>query len=734
VGVVVLKRTEPVYVGGSDHDRGWAMQMVAQHGWIDEILPDDSARHPDSAAGVAMLNNVVTKRRVWVNNSGSYGNRIFVVRGVARQKVIARDSAAANAEMKAIMEEDGFPIPDPFVLDVDTGTYPDLTAGIFDLDTDTYFEGHVLLPPGHPSGHPDYWSASWGGRMSGASFRASGHWIDLATGAWGKHSKNERTYHGASGSHLPMSRLSITRRDWANRKIDHVTGFMMPGYEVPGQPYEIEPPVWPAQGADYSSRPEMPMGGRYRLPRSFMTPEEVEAIEDEAVRMFVRAFIEHGIIHYDSDSRFVKNDEGGNPIPGEPDQPLIWRTEEAVLAGVNLTSLFNALIDMGAFSQLERIATGSDDEFTPRRIPPPMPIYSRGLPSSHTALNNGTYHDNAAIGLDRAWIDLRTVPADQKRHTLIWWTSFKKPTLTDGGPRDGVPRDFSIQTNGSTGSTPTGAWTDVPGLSFSGNTTAGAIYADVDLSEANYVGINVTAQNVNGVSLQMDLHNAALGARDTIAIWGDSNPQQIFLGGPISGGAYNGGSLESLLEALTGRPAPAILNMGFGGATTGSLLSGVGSPSIAPILALPVRYVVVGGGTNDAANAGTAMSTAQVDQVAANWQSMITQIEAAGKVAILPTVPWGNANATHAANVAAMNARIPALLAANPDVIPGPDLYALSNGQHNLIYDGRHLTFDTASQPTTLSHPLGLPDGLSGAEAALRLLRDVLATYVYEVM
>lgn len=365
----------------------------------------------------------------------------------------------------------------------------------------------------------------------------------------------------------------------------------------------------------------------------------------------------------------------------------------------------------------------------PSGIPPEMPIISRGLPSTATALNNSTYHDQAGAGTEHA-ININSVlAADKTSVWLVWWNS-TRPTISDGGPRYNVPSDYTIQGHtSSSGTKPSSDWTTL--ATVTGNTTSCGIHA-LNLSTYGWVRLLETANNGSGsAAIQIDIHDVSAGTSDSICFWGDSNPQQCYNGYALAGGALNGGSLETLLEAATGRSAPVIVNYGFGGATTASLLSGVGSPSITPILALPVRYVQIGGGTNDAANAGSALSTGAVNTIEANYQSMIDQIEAAGKVAILPTVPWGNANATHASNVALINARIPGLLAANPDVIEGPDLYALSFGQQNLITDARHFSYDSSTQPVTSSHPLGLPDGLTGYEAMIRLTRDVLLEHVY---
>lgn len=350
------------YTGNTDGYFGSAMWMVAGGpgggSWIWDRLPDNSAPHPQSATSVAFMRGVIDKRGVYINNGGSYGVKFYVARqGTSKKKFVLLNSG--DTELAAVLDR-GIPIPDEnFVIDNDQGQWPDSTFEVYlpdyddgDPDGDTLWSGFVTRPPGHPEGHPAYWSVQHGGRWRNASQRINGHSVNIN----GNAAVVERPYWMASGSHLSMSLLAYTVRDWNRKLIDHVLGFLMPGYAIPGQEgsYAIEPAVWPATGADASSRPQMPMGGRYRIKRSYMTDAQIEAIPDVNLRMWVRQGVHHGFVHYDSDSYYVKS-ENGIYIPGEPDQPLIWRSEEG-------TGIFPAGYP---WDQVERIAQGSDALFTP---------------------------------------------------------------------------------------------------------------------------------------------------------------------------------------------------------------------------------------------------------------------------------------------------------------------------------------------------------------------------------
>ena len=94
--------------------------------------------------------------------------------------------------------------------------------------------------------------------------------------------------------------------------------------------------------------------------------------------------------------------------------------------------------------------------------------------------------------------------------------------------------------------------------------------------------------------------------------------------------------------------------------------------------ATPSRYVTLNLGTNDASG-GTAPATFY-----AQMESMVKAVIAAGKVPVVPTIPW-SPEPTHAANLPGLNAQIQALYANYPQVRRGPDLYAFFQMYPNYI-------------------------------------------------
>jgi hypothetical protein len=90
----------------------------------------------------------------------------------------------------------------------------------------------------------------------------------------------------------------------------------------------------------------------------------------------------------------------------------------------------------------------------------------------------------------------------------------------------------------------------------------------------------------------------------------------------------------------------------------------------------PGKYVTINLGTNDAGGSAS--------QFYLNISSMVQTVLAAGKVPVVPTIPWA-VDAYHQANIPALNAQIQNLYAAYPGVVRGPDLWTLFQNNPSLI-------------------------------------------------
>jgi lysophospholipase L1-like esterase len=317
-------------------------------------------------------------------------------------------------------------------------------------------------------------------------------------------------------------------------------------------------------------------------------------------------------------------------------------------------------------------------------------------------------------------IDLNAVTRTDKRHVRAVYMNFTRPTVNPPVYYASA-RDWTYRCNASSSSSrPTSGWRTV--VTISDYRLTEHISDELDLASCGWFELNVTASNGSpgntDVGGQLDLRNVAAGFEDSILAYGDSITQESFNGTMPGNTPYKGGGLEALLSSATGRSNPVIINAG-----TGGWLAATGDEHKAELDGFPCKYVLLNFGTNDANNIGDRPLTAvELDAYQASMQSMIDYFEGRGQIVIVPTVPWGNANPSAPANTAALGTRVDALLAANPKVLPGPDLWALFDANHSLIRDGLHPSFDAAG---------GSAGGLVGYEHYMRAWRDTLARQIY---
>ena len=92
----------------------------------------------------------------------------------------------------------------------------------------------------------------------------------------------------------------------------------------------------------------------------------------------------------------------------------------------------------------------------------------------------------------------------------------------------------------------------------------------------------------------------------------------------------------------------------------------------------PAKFVTLNFGTNDANN--TVSATVFYN----NMKTMIDAVIAAGRIPVIPTIPWGRTTNLQN-NVPPMNAKIAQLYMEYPQIIHGPDLYSYFNANQTLI-------------------------------------------------
>jgi endoglucanase len=191
-----------------------------------------------------------------------------------------------------------------------------------------------------------------------------------------------------------------------------------------------------------------------------------------------------------------------------------------------------------------------------------------------------------------------------------------------------------------------------------------------------------------GIALNLDVYDASGGVADDWIMYGDSITQDGLLHDTRSSGRVR--TLSELVSAQAPAHFPLIQNGGIGGLT-----SAQGAAKINQWLALfPGRYVSLAYGTNDANNAA-AGSTAIAQPFHDNLSAMVRAVLAAGKVPVVPTIPWGRTTNLQA-NVPVLNAEIAMLRAEIPQIVAGPDLYTYFEAHRSLISgDNIHPSWDS---------------------------------------
>jgi lysophospholipase L1-like esterase len=347
--------------------------------------------------------------------------------------------------------------------------------------------------------------------------------------------------------------------------------------------------------------------------------------------------------------------------------------------------------------------------------PAPMPKVSRGLPTYanyvESPASNAVDADystvwrtgHVAAAGDSNWlaIDLSSVPAAQRTTIYsVWFNEYGYNYDTANAPSYTLPGDFAIEGNGAPGGGPPPAtgWTTLASttgnlLSSGANLLAFSGYNWMRF-ECTASAANVAAQN-GDTSLQWNLYDAHVG-NDGWKFGGDSITANSM------GHQLTNDSFDQLVHARIVND-PAFEMAGDGGWSTATMLANID----AFLANFPGRYFGLALGTNDAPGNDPAA-------YGANMTLLVNKVLAAGKVPVVPTIPY-TAEPAHA-DIPAYNAEIEALYATyGAQLVKGPDLYTV-------IYDGRATMF---TNPTDL-HP-----NATGNAAIRQAWASAMITNVY---
>jgi len=357
---------------------------------------------------------------------------------------------------------------------------------------------------------------------------------------------------------------------------------------------------------------------------------------------------------------------------------------------------------------------GTGDDAAPDTGPPPLiahpnPIISRGqavFPASASAVVDGAYHNGgwttrAANLPASAAIDIGAGPT----RLLVQWDDGGTYNYKDlpGVTVYGFPMGYTIDVSGDTTNGSDGTWTSVVTVTDNAVRSRGHV---IDFTGMSWVRMTITAapptESGNGVQIgEIDVHDLSNSPDLPDDTW-------FFMGDSITAFAYDRAqahqpSFASLINMALPAYFPAMVNGGIGGE-----LSTAGLARLPDALALnsAYRFFVLGYGTNDAAHGPT-----QMVPFKSNMQAMIDMVKAAGKIPIIPRIPYSS-NATYLM-VDQFNPIVDDLVTSN-NLIPGPDFYAF------FLANPDDFTCPPCGNRTT--------DGLHPDDTGLQMMNQLWAT------
>jgi lysophospholipase L1-like esterase len=340
-----------------------------------------------------------------------------------------------------------------------------------------------------------------------------------------------------------------------------------------------------------------------------------------------------------------------------------------------------AVVDGGNDAADAGSEAGGDAAVATPIITRPNPIISRSVaaaqvfssPAGGAAVRDGTYHNggwNAGVPTEAApsWVAMKLTPGPTR--VLVVWDdggtyNYQDPTTATVY---GFPAAYHIDVSADSTNGSDGSWTPVATVTANLVRTRGHSF---DFTGMSWIKMVITAapanESGNGVQIgEIDVHDiSATGTAlpdDTWFFMGDSITAFAF--DRASQGSVHQPSFAAGINAAVPAFFPAMINGGIGGEKT---TDGLARLPAALTLNPDYRFFVLGYGTNDAASGPSFMATFQ-----ANLQSMIDMVKAAGRLPIIPHIPYSG-DGGHPA-IPDYNAVIDAVTQSN-QLIAGPDLY-----------------------------------------------------------
>jgi lysophospholipase L1-like esterase len=310
----------------------------------------------------------------------------------------------------------------------------------------------------------------------------------------------------------------------------------------------------------------------------------------------------------------------------------------------------------------------------------PNPIISRtaqvfSSPAGGGAVVDGAYHNGgwtvspSALTAGPAWVALKLAAGATR--VLVSWDDGGTYNYQDlpGATVYGLPASYHIDVSADSTNGADGAWTTAVTV---GDTAANVNQVRtrahaLDFSGMSWVKMVITAaaatESANGVQIgEIDVHDISTTATglvdDTWFFMGDSITAYAF-----DRGAAHQPSFAKSVNAASAAFFPAMINGGIGGEKASD-----GLARLAHVLDLnpDYRFIALGYGTNDAGGTPVAAFSATL-------QSMIDMVKAAGRIPVIPRIPYSGDGGHNA--IPTYNTAIDQLVQSN-QLVPGPDLYA----------------------------------------------------------
>jgi hypothetical protein len=310
-------------------------------------------------------------------------------------------------------------------------------------------------------------------------------------------------------------------------------------------------------------------------------------------------------------------------------------------------------------------------------VPSPMPLISRNVPafasgSTNIATGPEKSNDNQPAQTwipDKlpAWLayDLSGVSADQRGQVLVAWYAPHAGAYimdsTTASTMQQAPVDYTIDINAAAGGgmPPTDGWQNV--ATVTGNARNARQHL-VGLNGANWVRMTVTKATDPLPAFDLDVHSAPDGASDSWLFMGDSI---TFIS---TGYAFD--DIPSQANMIAPDRWPAVIDAAIGGTNTVTAQDTIDQA----LQDFPGRFVTLNYGTNNHAS--------DYDP-----EPLIQKVQAAGKIPAIPHMPWSDSTSVQTEGPL-INQAIDAIYQKHPEILHGPDFWAVFMNRPDLIPTG----------------------------------------------